>query len=346
MANNRIFYAMQQVAVDPQNRKARPASASQYQAVPAVQSVSMTTSFSLEQAFELGQVEIFENIEGVPSIEMTINRLLDGSVPLYVLGAGSFENADVVTTAATNEVGIALGIFNEANSSVGGTNPISQVTIVDAVMTNVAYTMGVDGNFTEEVGFSSNEKSWYLGGEHECTNALWASGFVAGNARFDGADVPDSVMGIQRREYFDRTNSVLPSEIPDSGFKIQSINVSADFGREDLFQLGDKGPYAKAATFPIEVSCSFEVISTGGDQINAVSSGCTAVATCASQNQLTDHTIVLKTCDGTILDLGTKNKLSSVSYGGGDAGGGNVTTTFDYVTFNKLSISGSGSISV
>ena len=346
MANNRIFYAMQQVAVDPQNRKARPASASQYQAVPAVQSVSMTTSFSLEQAFELGQVEIFENIEGVPYIEMTINRLLDGSVPLYVLGAGSFENADVVTTAATNEVGIALGIFNEANSSVGGTTPISQVTIVDAVMTNVAYTMGVDGNFTEEVGFSSNEKSWYLGGEHECTNALWASGFVAGNARFDGADVPDSVMGIQRREYFDRTNSVLPSEIPDSGFKIQSINVSADFGREDLFQLGDKGPYAKAATFPIEVSCSFEVISTGGDQINAVSSGCTSVATCASQNQLTDHTIVLKTCDGTILDLGTKNKLSSVSYGGGDAGGGNVTTTFDYVTFNKLSVSGSGSISV
>ena len=346
MANNRIFYAMQQVAVDPQNRRARPASASQYQAVPAVQSVSMTTSFSLEQAFELGQVEIFENIEGVPSIEMTINRLLDGSVPLYVLGAGSFENADVVTTAATNEVGIALGIFNEANSSVGGTTPISQVTIVDAVMTNVAYTMGVDGNFTEEVGFSSNEKSWYLGGEHECTNALWASGFVAGNARFDGADVPDSVMGIQRREYFDRTNSVLPSEIPDSGFQIQSINVSADFGREDLFQLGDKGPYAKAATFPIEVSCSFEVISTGGDQINAVSSGCTAVATCASQNQLTDHTIVLKTCEGTILDLGTKNKLSSVSYGGGDAGSGNVTTTFDYVTFNKLSVSGSGSISV
>lgn len=346
MANNRIFYAMQQVAVDPSNRKTRPASLAEYQPVPGVQSVSMTTSFSLEQAFELGQVEIYENIEGVPSIEMTINRLLDGSVPLYVLGAGSFENADVVTTAATNEVGITLGIFDEANASVGTNTPISQVTVVDAVMTNVAYTMGVDGNFTEEVGFSSNEKAWYLGDPATCTNALWASGFVLGSGRFDGADSPDAVMGVQRREYFDRAGSTLPDEIPDSGFKIQSINVSADFGREDLFQLGDKGPYAKAATFPIEVSCSFEVLSTGGDQINAVSSGCTSVANCASLNQLTDQTIILKTCDGTVVDLGGKNKLSSVSYGGGDAGGGNVTTTFDYVTYNKLSVSGSGSILV
>jgi len=343
MANNRIFYAMQQVAVDPQNRKGAKTN---YQPVPGVQSVSMTTSFSLEQAFELGQIEIYENIEGVPSIEMTINRLLDGSVPLYVLGAGSFTNADTVTTAAANEVGIILGIFDEANNAVGGNTPISEVTVVDAVMTNVAYTMGVDGNFTEEVGFSSNEKAWYLGGEHECTNALWGSGFTTGGSRFDAADAPDAIMGVQRREYFDRTNSVLPSEIPDSGFKIQSINVSADFGREDLFQLGDKGPYAKVATFPIEISCSIEVLSTGGDQINAVSSGCTAVATCASLNQLSDQTIVIKTCDGTVIDLGGKNKLSSVSYGGGDAGGGNVTTTFDYVTYNKLSVSGSGSITV
>ena len=343
MANNRIFYAMQQVAVDPQNRKGAK---SNYQPIPGVQSVSMTTSFSLEQAFELGQVEIYENIEGVPAIEMTINRLLDGSVPLYVLGAGSFTNADTVTTAATNEVGISLNIHDEANASVAGNTPISEVTVVDAIMTNVAYNMGVDGNFTEEVGFSSNEKAWYLGGAHECTNALWASGFTASAARFDGTDSPDAVMGVQRREYFDRANSVLPDEIPDSGFKIQSISVSADFGREDLFQLGDKGPYAKAATFPIEVSCSIEVLSSGGDQINAVSSGCTAVANCASLNQLSDQTILIKTCDGTQIDLGAKNKLSSVSYGGGHAGGGNVTTTFDYVTYNKLSVSGSGTISV
>ena len=40
------------------------------------------------------------------------------------------------------------------------------------------------------------------------------------------------------------------------------------------------------------------------------------------------------------------DKLSSVSYGGGDAGGGNVTTTFDFITFNKLAVSGTGTVSI
>jgi len=302
-----------------------------------------TTSFSLEQAFELGQLEIYENIEGVPSIEVTINRLLDGTALAYALAAGGYANADSINLASSNECSVRLGIWDESANSYATGSPVAQVTVRDAVMSNVSYTLGVDGNFTEEIGLTSNEKAWYLGGLHECTNALWASGFTTG---VFGAtpDSPDAVMGVQRREYFDRINSVLPSEIPDSGNKIQSISVSADFGREDLFELGTKGPYAKAATFPLEVSCSIEVISTGGDQVNAVSSGCTAVASCASLNQLTDQTIILQTCDGTVIDLGTRNKLSSVSYGGGDAGGGNVTTTFEYVTYNKLSVSGSGAI--
>ena len=337
MPANRIFYAVQQVAISKDN------GTTAHQVLYGVQSVSMTTSFSLEQAFELGQLEIYENIEGVPSIEVTINRLLDGTALAYVLAAGGYANADSINLASSNECSVRLGIWDESVNSYATGSPVAQVTVRDAVMSNVSYTLGVDGNFTEEIGLTSNEKAWYLGGLHECTNALWASGFTTG---VFGAtpDSPDAVMGVQRREYFDRINSVLPSEIPDSGNKIQSISVSADFGREDLFELGTKGPYAKAATFPLEVSCSIEVISTGGDQVNAVSSGCTAVASCASLNQLTDQTIILQTCDGTVIDLGTRNKLSSVSYGGGDAGGGNVTTTFEYVTYNKLSVSGSGAI--
>jgi len=43
--------------------------------------------------------------------------------------------------------------------------------------------------------------------------------------------------------------------------------------------------------------------------------------------------------------MSLKNKLSSVSYGGGDAGGGNVTQSYDFVTYNKLSVSGTGALS-
>ena len=57
---NRIFYAVQQVAIGT--------TAGTYRVLKGVQSVSMTTTFNLEQAFELGQLEIYENIEGVPSV--------------------------------------------------------------------------------------------------------------------------------------------------------------------------------------------------------------------------------------------------------------------------------------
>ena len=37
-------------------------------------------------------------------------------------------------------------------------------------------------------------------------------------------------------------------------------------------------------------------------------------------------------------DLGNKNRLASVSYGGGDAGGGNATCTYSYTNFNDLDV--------
>jgi len=334
---NRIFYAVQQVAIGT--------TAGTYQVLKGVQSVSMTTTFNLEQAFELGQLEIYENIEGVPSVEMTINRLLDGTALAYVLAAGSYANADDINLASTNEFTARLGIWDEAtDSSAGGTNanPANQVTISGAFISNVSYTFGVDGNFTEELGITATDKAWYA----DCDVAsAWADDYTAG-AFASNNDVPDFAGGVQRREYFDTASSTLPTVIPEGVNRLQSVSISADFGREDLFQLGSKGPFAKVATFPLEVTCSIEVLSSGGDLVSAAAEGCaTGLTSCDVNNNLTDETIIVQLCDGTVVDLGTKNKLSSVSYGAGDAGGGNVTTTFDFVTYNKLSVSGTGAIS-
>ena len=335
---NRIFYAVQQVAIGQ-------APEGTYQVLKGVQSVSMTTTFNLEQAFELGQLEIYENIEGVPSVEMTINRLLDGTALAYVLAAGSYANADDINLASTNEFTARLGIWDEAtDSSAGGTNanPANQVTISGAFISNVSYTFGVDGNFTEELGITATDKAWY----EDCdAAAAWADDYTAG-AFAANNDEPDFAGGVQRREYFDTASSNLPTVIPEGVNRLQSVSISADFGREDLFELGQKGPFAKVATFPLEVTCSIEVLSSGGDLVSAAAEGCaTGLTSCDVNNNLTDEPILVVLCDGTRVDLGTKNKLSSVSYGGGDAGGGNVTTTFDFVTYNKLSVSGTGAIS-
>ena len=46
----------------------------------------------------------------------------------------------------------------------------------------------------------------------------------------------------------------------------------------------------------------------------------------------------MKLHDGTVFDLGTKSRLSSVNYTGGDAGGGNSTITYSYSTYNSLTV--------
>ena len=334
---NRIFYAVQQVSID------KDGDGVGYQAVRGVQSVSMTTTFNLEQAFELGQLEIYENIEGVPSVEMTINRLLDGSALAYVLAAGGtgVNYAGDINKASQNVFNVRLGIWDEASNSSAGSNPASnQVTISGAVLNSVSYTFGADGNFTEEISLSANNKAWFSG---TCANAAWADDLTAG-AFGSNDDAPNFIGGVQRREYFDKPNCTVPSLIPEGKNRLQSISVSADFGREDLFELGQKGPFAKVATFPLEVTCSIEVLSSGGDLVNATVDGCGDIACTDGINNLTNETIIISLCDGTVIDLGQRNKLSSVSYGGGDAGGGNVTQTYDFVTYNKLSVSGTGSL--
>jgi hypothetical protein len=114
------------------------------------------------------------------------------------------------------------------------------------------------------------------------------------------------------------------------GYHVQSITVSTDFGQENIQELGRFGPYTRYATFPIEVTSEFEVIATSGDLINV--SG--------NAPNLIDRAITIKDTAGTVLNLGTKNKLTSVSYSGGDTGGGNATITYSYSNYNVLTVQG------
>ena len=75
---NRIYFANQQVAF-------KRDAGTKWWPAHGVQSVAVTTTFNLEQAFELGQLAIYENIEGVPDIEVTCSKVLEGYALLYCL---------------------------------------------------------------------------------------------------------------------------------------------------------------------------------------------------------------------------------------------------------------------
>jgi hypothetical protein len=326
MANNRIFYACQAVAVGAMG-------AEDFTPIHGVQSVGINTTFNLEQAFELGQIQIYENIEGVPDVEVTLEKVLDGYPLIYHLATPSATDSALVNRAV-QRADVVLGIYTEDKNAVSGQAPV-EVYMSGMYINAISYTLPVDGNSTESVTLVGNHKEWSISGSR------FDAAIAAALTNDDGSDEPLALTqasgGIQRRENVLIDQSNLPII---SGYDhVQTITISTDLGREDLFELGRKTPYYRAPNYPVEVTCEIEVITVSGDFINAYEEGLASyVGTRDEGNNTPERTIVVYLQDGTMFDLGTKNRLSSVNYGGGDAGGGNSTVSYSYTTFNDLTV--------
>jgi hypothetical protein len=324
--------------------------------IHGLQSVGITTNFNLEQAFELGQIEIYENIEGTPDIEVTLEKVLDGDPLIYHMASTGVAGGSASQTGLVNRskqrCDVRLGIFPDENnfiSSAGATDG-AEVWMSGMYISSIAYSLASDGNSTESVTLVGNNKQWCRMG----TTISWLAPDSV--VDFNGLDEPlglgtDSVPlgGITQKEDVLINGCILPESVHGvvgTGYNnaannvhIQSVNVSTDFSREDIFELGRKLPYARPAAFPIEVTCDIEAISTSGDFVQGLEAGDPALnLTKASGNNTTNESIFFYTRQGLGLDLGIKNRLSSVSYGGGDAGGGNATVTYSYQNFNDLDV--------
>jgi len=334
MANNRIFYAIQAIGFAPHEVAASGGAPSGFNTAHGVQSVGLNTTFNLEQVFELGQLELYENIEGIPSIEVTAQKVLDGYPLLYHLATP--------TAPATSLIGrsnercyVALNIYPDTFDNASGT-PLQMVGMSGMYVSALTYTLNVDGNCTEDITLVGNDKIWYASG----------NGFTP--VGFDGTDAPFSPSGVQRREDVimgsGASGSLWPTDIPGinaSGWNLpdgdafsahlQTVTISTDLGREELFELGRRGPYHRFVSVPVEVTCAINVTSSEGDLVDAL-------ADPPGGTNLSDQTIKIYMTEGAIFDLGIRNKLSSVTYGGGDATGGNVEVTYNYSNFNSFTV--------
>ena len=127
---NRIYFANQQVAFRRDGSTGADTAANRWTAAHGVQSVAVTTTFNLEQAFELGQLAIYENIEGVPDIEVTASKVLDGYPLLYHLATQGGDNVSPTLAGRSAEKCIvAIGIWPDTDDAAGKTqaNPIQQM---------------------------------------------------------------------------------------------------------------------------------------------------------------------------------------------------------------------------
>jgi hypothetical protein len=347
--NYRVFYAIQQLAFTRDGTTTFAA----VHVAHGVQSVGVTTTFNLEQVFELGQLAIYENIEGIPDIEVTVEKVLDGYPPIYCLATKN--SSGTTLTARQNAKTIAaLTMWKDTNDAAdGSSNRVTEAYMSGLYVSSVSYTFPVDGNSTESVTLVGNNKLWQA--------PAVAGAFTEGSSN---ADAPASTStGVARREDLSfsytgtvvntvdgksitasATGTVLPTDIDGisgSGTNdritgtrifnahIQNISCSTDLGREQLFELGRKGAYYRYVTFPVEVTTEVTVIATSGDMVIA-----------REEDENLSHQRIRIRCDeGLDIDVGDKNKLASVAVTGGDAGGDNVELTYTYTNFNDFDLS-------
>jgi hypothetical protein len=341
--NRRIYYACQKVGI-------APLGSANYSVIHGLQSVGMTTNFNLEQAFEIGQLEIYDNMEGIPNIEVTLQKNLDGYPPIYCLATIAGSTAGTLVGRSNGRCDLGLAIFPDTNTyagSGGGSAVVNAVDVSGLYPSSVRYTLPTTGACTEDVTLVGNNKRW-----------LSSPSSMSFTTDITGADSPLSIAGsggIARREdvIFGVSGCVLPGNLPgvtqwgassgynnfdgsNFGVHISNIRTGTDLGRTEMFEVGRFGVYNRFVNFPTEVTTEITIIAISGDMVDAVED--VSVGGCSSVSNTTNQAMMFKLCEGLHIDLGTKNRLKSVSEGGGNATGGNVELTYTYSNFNDFAV--------
>ena len=310
--NKRVFYASQAVGVGPATGVATT--------VTGAQSVTMNTNFNLEQVFQLGQLAVYDNVVGDPSVEVSITKALDGQRTMYNLGTGG--GGSLVATSST-ESQVVFVVGDDTKERIGENNDTSalsqdtaQITCNPIYLQSLNYNFAVDGDFTEEATFVGLSKAIGTG----LGVGTPASGFTDRQT-------------VLRRQNFNQSTSTVPVAV--SGQNIQSISISADFGRESMYKLGRFKEFHRYVNFPLEITCDIEVIAKSLDTqaIDVPDVSCSGL-------NLPKENITLNFCNSTGLPTYTftlsQATLTSVAFGGGDTGGGNATLTFSYIIYNSF----------
>ena len=372
--NNRVFYACQSAAIKANGGALTWTTG---HVVFGAQSIGITTNINLTQLFQLGNIEIYENAELLPDVEVSLQKIMDGRCPAYLLATTAATSPTLVGRSASR-CDIGLAIYPDTNNYASGT-PLTVCANSGMYINSVSYSFGTDGAFTEDVSFVGNNKIWTqrpgtaTGTPNYGEPDLGTMPTITWNAHMPASSEPTAIGGVSLSQEFiwdlptgtltADTNgavnhadvSVVPSEIQGisisgtnqktNGEKydanINTITASVNLNRESIDQLGKRGPYFRNVSFPVEVSCEINTTSSEGDLISVTEQGIfgTGVGLCSSdRTNVRDRTIRLATCDGLRVYLGRKNKLANVTYGGGDAGGGNVTVTYQYSTFNDFTV--------
>lgn len=221
MSTNRIYYAIQKASVMGVSS--------------LVQSVAMNTSVDFEQVFELGTLGQIEDIEGIPTAEITVERALPvtGTSMWGAISAG--KGGTSATQYIANLTGIPAFVDVVPDDATAGAG--QRKVNISGYLTNYSQSYQVEGPATESVTIAAETISW--------------NGAGGGVPGANSLPTPSTVV-LSRKNIL-------------SGDCVQSAGFGVDMSREDILCLGKKLPTYRAATFPIECSADTEKIVTSTD---------------------------------------------------------------------------------
>jgi hypothetical protein len=325
--NKRIYYAIKAVGI-------AECGTNTYTTAHGAQSAGLNLNFNLLELLELGQIENYALVEDLPEVELTIEKTLDGYPLLYHL-ASKTATAKTLAHRSGKKASVALSFYQDDQDAASGT-PTAQAICSGQYLTSLSYQFPVDGFGTETAGFVGNNLNWNTG---QSTFLFQPS--------FNNTDAPLAAGGPMQRQHMQMglAASLFPSMIPgitssgtnelqsDGSFSahLGRIQVSTNLGREALREQGLRTPYYRFQQFPTRVTTQIDVITSKGHLVNAVET---------STSNIVDQTIRIWTQEGIKLDLGTKNKLQSVTQGGANAqqNGGNESVTYSFFNLNKMDV--------
>jgi hypothetical protein len=350
-ANNRVFFAIEAAGFSEDG-------GATWTSVHGLQSAGITTNFNLTNVFEIGQLQVYDILEEVPQIEVTLEKVLDGTPLTYHLGTQG-ATAGTLSARGVTQTTIGLSVFPEVNLAASGT-PLAVVQMSGMVVASLSYTFPIDGQFTESTTWQGFDKTWIdvqNGGTSTFTGTFTGSDAppVTVLRRQDMLFTPysGSPTGVDANGQTNAYTTVLPTDIygisssgtndidSTTGFhkcKVQSISISTDLNRDAMYEQGVKVPYNRAIGWPIEVRTDVEVMSVKFDNVDATPNG--GVNGAPMGQNLNYQTIRVQTDDGTRIDCGPRNKMKSITYQGGNAGqgGGNVSLRYSYTGLNYLDV--------
>jgi hypothetical protein len=346
-----------------------------------IQSVGFSTSVAFEPMFQLGQTEVYGRMETQsPQVECTISKAIDGSQMLYTTlnGGHAAANNKAPAELASNEVQIALGVYAESVPYASG-NTQAAVHCSGMYVSNLQIQLPLDGVATEQLTLVGDTRRWLdssnpiaaqIGNTATERGAIGSGSAPSAYQRWT-LDTANSTLPLGVTDYPLQSVNVtmaIGREV------IQELGTRGKYCRYATFPFEVTSEFeviaGKHRTGTDGVSGNDQAIVVSGyDFRNFAGYACASATVYDTTSDGTpdplgaagvdggqidggfrDQQIKIKLCGATTsdyltIDLGTKNRVTSVNYAGGDTGGGNVTLTYSFQNYNYLQLDGSGTYS-